>query len=72
MGILNELNMPDKIQRENKAASLDLLDTFALSALTGLCAQMPESPHVIAERAYKIAEAMMMEKRRRAGLPSSF
>lgn len=56
-------------ESELRALKASQLDAFATAALSGLCAYAgSDSPHVLAERAYKVAEAMTMEKRSRAGL----
>ena len=63
----NQLNCAE---RELNALRVSQLDVFATAALTGLCAASPrESAHLLAERAFKIADAMAQEKRHRAGLP---
>lgn len=59
-------------ERELQALKASQLDSFATAALSGLCAAHgSDSPHMLAERAYRIGEAMALEKRHRAGLASS-
>lgn len=58
-------------ERELQALKASQLDEFATAALSGLCAvHGSDSAHMLAERAYKIGEAMALEKRHRAGLAS--
>ena len=59
-----------RLERELSAAQMALIDKFAAAALAGLCAATPGlSPITLAEKSYKIADAMAAEKRSRAGLP---
>lgn len=57
------------VENELRALKASQLDAFATAALSGLCAAHgSDSAHMLAERAYKIGEAMALEKRHRAGL----
>ena len=59
-----------QVERELHALKAGQLDDFAKAALSGLCAATPGlSPITLAEKSYKIADAMAAEKRSRAGLP---
>lgn len=58
------MSIASRIQKETlkwTEKDMDILRSYAVHAITGVAADVTSAPDVIAERAFAIAEAMMIE-----------